>query len=153
VVRGEDGSPAGQRVTLNRPRTVGALVSDTTSPRSDRVAGVIIAAILLAVGSATPLPTRYNPDFGPVGPDKGLHLLGHAGLAAALVAASDEPSRSIPVALLAVVASTAYGVGTELLQELIPGRAFERGDVLAALLGSLFGVLWWPRFTAERDST
>lgn len=114
-----------------------------------RLGGVTATALLLAVASATPLPTRYNPESGPFGPDKGLHLLGHAVLAAALGDAFDGTTRPLHVALIAVVASSAYGVGTELLQEAIPGRAFERGDVLAGLLGSLVGVLCWTHFAAE----
>ena len=105
-----------------------------------RAGSVAVAALLLLVGSAVPLPPRYNPDFGPFGPDKLLHLLGHAGLAAALVAACDEGSPARRVAL-AVGLSTVYGVGTELLQEAIPGREFERGDVVAGLIGSVVGAV------------
>lgn len=109
--------------------------------------GVIVSAFLLLVGSSLPLPPRYNPDFGLYGPDKLLHLLGHAGLAAALVAALADDGSSLRVAVTAVVSSTVYGIGTELLQEVIPGREFERGDVIAGFVGSLIGVISWHHFT------
>ncbi|MEF8813385.1 MAG: VanZ family protein [Halovenus sp.] len=107
----------------------------------NRLFGVTAIATLLLVGSATPLPTRYNPDFGLCGPDKLLHLLGHASLTAALVDTFHDNSRSLQVAVIAVVLSTGYGIGTELLQEAIPGREFERGDVVAGFFGSLVAVL------------
>ncbi|EMA05173.1 hypothetical protein C439_00200 [Haloferax mediterranei ATCC 33500] len=97
----------------------------------------------MLVGSLIPLPPRHNPDFGAYGPDKLLHLLGHAGFAAALVAAFDDTEPPFRGALTAVVVSTAYGVGTELLQEVIPGREFERGDVMASLVGSIIGAFGW----------
>jgi VanZ family protein len=80
--------------------------------------------------------------------DKLLHLLGHAGFTAALIAALDG-KRPTRVAILAVIGSTGYGIGTELLQEVVPGREFEPGDVLAGFLGSLTGVVLW-RFVAAR---
>ncbi|MEF8891140.1 MAG: VanZ family protein [Haloferacaceae archaeon] len=124
---------------------------DATDERG-RWLGVAVSALSLLVGSALPLPPRHNPDFGPYGPDKLLHLLGHAGLAAALVAALDDGGPSVRGAVAAVVASTVYGVGTELLQEQIPGREFERGDVAAGLVGSLLGVGLWRR-VASTNST
>lgn len=104
------------------------------------------SAILLLVGSALPLPPQHNPDFGLYGPDKFLHLLGHAGFAAALVAALEDDEPSLRGAVMAVVLSTVYGIGTELLQEMIPGREFERGDIIAGFVGSLIGVISWYRF-------
>lgn len=121
-------------------------MSNRTSGCEERWFGVTATAILLLVGSVIPLPPRHNPDFGPYGPDKFLHLFGHAGLAAALVAAFDDNGTSFRVAVIAVVLSTVYGIGTELLQEAIPGREFERGDVIAGLFGSLIGVGSWHCF-------
>ena len=111
---------------------------------------VAASALLLLVGSLIPLPTRYNPDFGPYGPDKALHLLGHLGLAAALAAALEDDGPSRHTALAAVAISTVFGVSTELLQEAVPGREFERGDVNAGLVGSLAGVLAWGLFRRGR---
>lgn len=110
--------------------------------------GTAVAALLLLVGSAVPLPPRHNPDFGPFGPDKFLHGVGHAAFAAALAAALGDGS-SGRVALAGVVASTAYGLSTELLQESVPGREFERADVVAGLLGSIVGVVGWRRLGGD----
>ena len=71
-----------------------------------------------------------------------LLLGGSAALAAAL---GDGSSGRVAVAT--VVASTAYGLSTELLQGSIPGRGFERADVVAGLFGSIVGVLGWRRLT------
>ncbi len=111
---------------------------------------VTASALLLLVGSLLPLPNRFNPDFGPYGPDKALHLLGHLGLAAALAATLEDDGPSHRPALAAVVISTVFGVSTELLQEAVPGRQFERGDVTAGLVGSLAGVLAWGLFRRGR---
>jgi len=116
--------------------------------RGRRWSGVSLVAVLLLVGSALPLPRRLNPDLGPYGPDKLLHLLGHACFTAALVAAVDDDG-SARVAVVAIVASTVYGVCTELLQEIVPGRAFERGDVVAGLVGSIVGVAGWRRVASR----
>ncbi|WP_345784915.1 VanZ family protein [Natrinema sp. 1APR25-10V2] len=98
------------------------------------------------MGSALPLPPRYNPSFGLYGPDKFLHLLGHAGLAAALVAALEDDEPPLRVAVMAVALSTIYGISTEVLQEEIPGREFEQGDVIAGFVGGILGVISWHRF-------
>lgn len=103
----------------------------------------MISAALLLVGSATPLPPRLNPDFGSFGPDKGLHLLGHAGFVALFGAGIGEDQRGVGTAVGAVTLSIVYGVFTETLQESVPGREFERGDVIAGMLGSLLGLLAW----------
>jgi VanZ family protein len=110
----------------------------------DRWGGVLASAVLLLVGSALPLPPRHNPN---VGLDKLLHLLGHAGFTAALLAALKQDQLTLRVSGLAVLASTGYGIGTELLQEVVPGREFERGDVIAGFLGSLTGIVLYRRFS------
>ena len=61
-----------------------------------------------------------------------------------------EEGSTTRTALAAVVVSSAYGVGTELLQEWIPGREFEWGDLLAGVLGSVGGVLCWYWAEEER---
>lgn len=114
--------------------------------------GVGLPGGLLLVGSAVPLPTP-RPAFGPLGPDKLLHLLGHAWLAAALAGALDAdggPTRR--GAVLAVALSTGYGVCTERLQDVVPGREFERADVLAGMLGSLVGVALRHRVLGRRPA-
>lgn len=116
-------------------------VQSSSAESGCRWIGVGLPAALLFAGSIVPLPPRQDPTFGPYGPDKLLHLLGHAWLAAALVTALDGDGERTPRAtLLTVALSTGYGVLTERLQEAVPGREFERADVLAGLLGSLLGV-------------
>jgi len=60
------------------------------------------------------------------GPDKLLHLLGHGGFTAALVARLEDDEPPLRGAVMAVMLSTIYGIGTELLQEMIPGRVRTR---------------------------
>jgi VanZ family protein len=96
-------------------------------------------ALALLVGSVVPLPRGVDPEFGPYGPDRLLHFLGHAALAAALVDALDG-AEGARTAALAVGLSTGYGVCTERLQERVPGRRFEWGDVVAGLLGGVVGA-------------
>ena len=116
-------------------------MASSTDEGGWRWLGVGLPAVLLFVGSVVPLPPRWTPEFGPYGPDTFLHLLGHAWLAAALLTALDgEGGRHSRDTLLAVTLSTGYGVWTERLQEAVPGREFERSDVVAGLLGSLLGV-------------
>lgn len=103
-----------------------------------------IGAVLLA-GSAMPLPDSPRPRFGRFGPDKLLHLLGHAGFAAALDAALVEENAGRRSLLIAVGVSTLYGLGTELLQERVPGREFERDDVLAGAVGAVLGAVGYHR--------
>jgi VanZ family protein len=101
----------------------------------------LLAATLLA-GAVVPSPLGRHPEFGRFGPDKLLHLVGHAWLTAALadaLVASRLDERE--AAVVAVCASTGYGVATGLVQTRVPGRAFERADVTAGLLGSVLVVL------------
>jgi VanZ family protein len=114
----------------------------STLERVVRGIAVGVPAGLLLVGSAVPLPPGRNPDFGLLGPDKFLHLAGHAWLTAALVRAIDaEDGPTCRGAALAVALSVGYGLATERLQEAVPGREFEWPDVLAGLLGSVLVVL------------
>ncbi len=119
------------------------LVSIGTRLRLGRWTPAAVSGAALLVGSAFPLPPRFNPDYGPFGPDKGLHLLGHAGFVALLGAGLGEEKRGIGAAVGAFVLSTVFGVTTEVLQESVSGREFERGDVIAGMLGSLLGLLAW----------
>lgn len=107
----------------------------------------LVAAIVLLVGSSIPLPARHNPDFGLCGPDKAFHAAGHMALTATLISAIEARNEgsTVHAVLAAIFVSSAYGVGTELLQERIPGRKFESGDLLAGLFGSVCGFLWWHR--------
>jgi VanZ family protein len=101
-----------------------------------------LVGLVLLLASAAPIPPRYNPGSSRFGLDKALHAVGHAGFVVALLAALDDGG-GLRVAAVAVLVSTVHAAGAELLQEAVPGRAFEPGDVVAGLLGSSLGAAWW----------
>lgn len=107
---------------------------------------LLLAALVPAKRHETPRPTPYSVD-------KLAHSLGHAWVAAALFGAlerGDSGEQPYRAALAAAVGSTVYGVCLELCQRWVPGRRFERGDVLAAALGSVVGVgVEWMRAADE----
>ncbi|WP_435348891.1 VanZ family protein [Haloarchaeobius sp. HRN-SO-5] len=105
---------------------------------------VAVVGALLFVGSVVPLPSRSRPRFGPFGPDKGVHLLAHAWLAAAIAAALDEDEPGVPAAASAVLLSTVFGFVIEVLQARVPGRMYERADVVSGFVGSVVGVACLP---------
>lgn len=104
--------------------------------------GIFAGVILLT--AIVPLPDGNRPRFGPLGPDKFLHLIAHAGLTGSLAAALDD-HHEVDVLLAAgiVGVSIAYGIGIEYLQEAIPGRTFEVADIAGAAVGSVVGVIAW----------
>jgi VanZ family protein len=109
-------------------------------------------ALVLLVGSLLPSPFRRRPAFSTVGPDKLLHFVGHAVFAAVLADALatdrfDDPESVV----LAVCLSTGYGVAIGRLQEWVPGRAPERADLIAGMLGSAAGAAGWQQLTAGFD--
>lgn len=109
-----------------------------------------IVALVLLVAQLLPSPLGRHPAFSRVGPDKLLHLLGHAALSAVLADALDaECLDERPSVLSAVALSTAYGLATGELQTLVPGRVPERADLVAALVGALLGALGWQRLTGD----
>jgi len=128
-------------------------VTDRSPVRGDRFRLVVASALVLLVGATIPLPSRLARAPRPLGPDKLLHLVAHAEFAAALAAALTGSGPTRRGAVAAVVVSTAFGFVTERLQEAIPGRRFEWGDVVAGFLGSVLGVLGWQRrvLRATRD--
>jgi len=115
-----------------------------TLRRTRRWGPAAITGGLLLAGSTVPIPAGVDLDYGRYGPDRFLHLVGHAGFSAALVAALDG-DRPLANATLAVGVSTGYGICTELLQEAVPGRGFERGDVVAGFVGSVLGAVLGDR--------
>jgi VanZ family protein len=121
---------------LNWASTSWSASSGTDGGRWRRVG--LVAALLL-VGSLVPVPLGRRPGFGRVGPDKLLHLVGYAGLAAALAGALEEGygSRAGP---LAVGLATGYGLVVGRLQRRVPGREDEPADQLAGALGAVLGV-------------
>lgn len=107
----------------------------------------VASAMVLLVGSAIPLPERYNPDLGAYGPDKLLHIVGHAALVAMLGTAVGDDDRTGRRAIGAIALSTGFGLAIEVLQESVPGRQFEFGDVVAGFLGSLVGLIAYRKST------
>lgn len=86
-----------------------------------------------------------------MGPDKLLHLAGHAGYAVTLANAFGTGQRTDrEAAVLAAFVSTGHGLVTGRLQERIPGRAFEPADVVAGLLGSVLAAWGWYVLTGTQ---
>lgn len=101
-------------------------------------------ALVLLVGAVLPSPLRRRPAFGRFGPDKLLHLVGHAVFAAVLADALGADGRDeLDAAVLSVGGSTAFALLTGHLQRWVPGRVGERADLVAGLLGSILGALGW----------
>ena len=102
-------------------------------------------ALVLLIAAVVPSPLRRHPEFDRIGPDKFLHFLGHAWLTQTLLDAFTTDRRSaLPVGVVAVTLSFAHGLVTGFLQRYVPGRAPERADHVAGLLGSVTVVLaWW----------
>ena len=78
--------------------------------------------------------------------------MGHAGFSCVLVEAlAADGGDGRRVALPVVAVSTAYSVALGELQRWVPGRAPERADAVAALLGSVIGVYLRQRERPARD--
>lgn len=100
----------------------------------------LVAAVIL-LGSLVPVPFDRRPEFGTVGPDKLLHLLGYAGLATSLAGALDGGHPGRRTDLLAALLSTAFGLAVGRLQRRVPGRRDEPADTAAGALGAVLAVL------------
>jgi VanZ family protein len=117
------------------------MAPDSTDPRWRRAA---VVTLVLLVAAVVPSPLRRHESWRWFGPDKLLHLVGHAGYAAVLADAfgagrcSDEQA-----AVLAVTVSTGHSLASGRLQRWVPGRAFELADVLAGLVGSGLAAGGW----------
>lgn len=88
--------------------------------------------------------------------DKGLHAIEYAVLGllcyrAFRHAAGDGAARS--ALLLAVLASTGYGITDEIHQAFVPLREPDAWDVLADLLGSVLGASAWRGSEARHSTT
>lgn len=111
---------------------------------------VAVSALLLLLGSLVPSPLRRHTCFGTFGPDKLLHLLGHAGFTTVLAdALAVEDFRDRDAAVIAIVVSTSYGLLIGRLQTRVPGREPERADTVAGVFGSVLGVLGRRYFTVD----
>lgn len=108
------------------------------------VPAVLYAAVVFAASVADP-PSGGLPlagPFGLVGVDKWIHVGTYAALAVLVAYALwTTTSRRL---IAAVVVASAYGLGIEVVQSVLPLRAFELLDVLANTLGALLAavVLW-----------
>ena len=106
---------------------------------------------LVAVTIASLLPNMGPPTtpFFEIGLDKFIHLATYLALAA--VPAAFFRSGSPLAGSIFLVA--ALSVGIELAQNLVPGRLFSLGDVVANLLGAFLGAmtgLYFRRFVFVR---
>lgn len=123
--------------------------SDRHRDSADWTAVAIVALVLL-VAQLLPSPLPRHPAFSRVGPDKLLHLLGHAVFSAVLVDALDAERVDDRISAVgAVVLSTGYGVATGELQKHVPGRLPERADLVAALLGAILGAVGRQHLASE----
>ena len=100
--------------------------------------------LVLLVASLVPSPLERHPEWEWLGPDKFLHLVGHAGYVVVLAdAVSTWRCSRGEAAVGAVCLSTAHSLVTGRLQTYVPGRAFEPADVIAGVLGSVLAAAGW----------
>ncbi|ADQ69251.1 VanZ like family protein [Halogeometricum borinquense DSM 11551] len=118
-----------------------------------RWTAVIIGTVVLFVASVVPSPLRRHPEWKWIGPDKFLHLLGHAVYAVTLAdALGRDRYTDAEAAVLAVSISTTHSLVTGQIQKYVPGRAFELADVLASLLGAVLAVFGWYVVNDAQDT-
>lgn len=105
------------------------------------ISGLVTAVILVAMLT----PAEAIPDTGFNGMDVVVHVVTFTLWGAAV----SREFRAAPGMVL--LAGMGLALGTELLQLLIPGRAFSLWDMLSDLVGLVIGVgigAWWR---ARRD--
>jgi VanZ family protein len=112
---------------------------------SSRWKWAAVAALALFVGSVLPSPLPRRPEFSRFGPDKFFHFVGHAALAATFAdALATDSSDALWTGGVVVVGSSLYSLVLGHLQQYVPGRAPERADTVAGVIGSIAGVAgWW----------
>jgi len=118
-----------------------AAVSRETLSLERRWRTVLFVGLVMVLGSVIPSPLGRHPEFRYVGPDKLLHLLGHAGFTTALADALVADGVDDRTACwLAVGGSVSLGLGVGYLQRYVPGRMPERADLAAGLVGSIWSI-------------
>ena len=104
----------------------------------------VASGTIILLGALVPMPFERRPEFGMLGPDKFAHFFGHGGFAVALVDAlgAGRLDRRL-AAVLGLVGAIAYGHAIEHIQDHVPGRGYEFGDIVAGTLGALVGIAGW----------
>lgn len=113
-------------------------------PGRRRQLPAIAFAVVVLVTSLLPVPESAGervPALLGLGLDKWVHAAGYAVLTA-LLAWGRDVREAGPVAVVAVVV-IAFGVGVELLQELVPSRGAEAADVAANAGGAVAAAVGW----------
>lgn len=116
----------------------------STPALDTRWRAALLATVGLFVAAVVPSPFDRRPEWDRYGPDKYLHLVGHAGYTVTLADAlcAGRWGRR-DAAALAVGLSTAQSLLAGRLQERVPGRAFEVEDVVAGLVGAVLAASGW----------
>jgi VanZ family protein len=131
-------------------RNISESVYDQTTASPWR--GVALSTVVLLVGSLVPSPLRRRQEWAYLGPDKLLHLVGHAVYAVTLAEAfGTDRCTDRNAAIVAVSISTIHSLVTGTLQRWVPGRAFEPADIGAGFIGSVLAASGWymASYTAE----
>lgn len=114
--------------------------------------GVVVVALVLAVGSLWPRPPGTGPGV-PFVTDKHLHFAGYTTLGAVAVWAAGRDPRRIA---LAVALAAGYGLALEVGQLPLATRTFSLLDQLANTAGALVGgttaLLTRRRLAGRRDA-
>ncbi len=129
-----------------------------TNPKHGKRSGALLLGLTISwvVLFSYLLLTSDPPDIGPIhlrSFENSGHLLGSLLLGflvfTVLARWTGRPGRA---ALLSLAATLAFLLGVELLQELRPGRGYQRIDVELNLVGSLAGVAlaWATHFVRAR---
>lgn len=112
----------------------------------------VAATAALLVAAVVPSPLQRHESWAWLGPDKLLHIVGHAGYAVVLADALGAGRYSDgQAAVIAVCLSTVHSLVTGRLQRWVPGRGFELADVVAGLLGAALAAGGW--YTAHQGSS
>lgn len=102
---------------------------------------LVFYCTLIFIQSSRPFPGNI-PDILFI--DKVLHFFGYALLGVLFFRAYHTlplKNRPRPMIFLSIISATLYGISDEIHQHFVPTRSADIWDVLADMLGSIFGVL------------